>query len=401
MWWTFDPRNNAQRKRRIRIAPGRRVRKRTEGFKTRREAESERDRLRNEVRSGVDAVPQRLTVGALLDRWLAGKPPLSATTRERYAGLIARVKPHLGTTLVAKIRPMHVADLYALLLSRCRVCTLATSGPVRQNRCASGLSPTSVNHVHALLKAVFAWAVRMQVLGRNPIASIDEDAPSRAEPKVDAYTDAEITALLDAARETRWARWDSAIMLALATGARRGELAALRWADVRLEKTTVGVERGMMTIRGSFSETRAGVVLKSTKTGRERIVPLSSLAIEVLAQQRFRQAEDAFKAAEGYASEGFVFADVFGRPLRPNDFTNAFRKIAKRAGVKKRLHDARHWTGSHLLAAGVDVRTTATLLGHSTPQTTLNVYAHQLAGLTGPAMDELDVRLRAAIAHVK
>ena len=79
---------------------GQRVRKRTESFKTRREAESERDRLRNEVRSGIDTVPQRITVGALLDRWLAGKSTLSATTRERYAGLIARVKPHLGTRLL-------------------------------------------------------------------------------------------------------------------------------------------------------------------------------------------------------------------------------------------------------------------------------------------------------------
>ena len=96
-----------------------------------------------------------------------------------------------------------------------------------------------------------------------------------------------------------------------------------------------------------------------------------------------------------------MFANELGQPLRPNDFTKAFRKIAKRAGVQKRLHDARHWTASHLLAAGVDVRTTATLLGHSSPQTTLNVYAHQLVGLTGPAMDKLDVWLRAAIEREK
>jgi len=375
---------------------GHRTRKRTEGFRTQDEAEAERDRLRHEIRSGVDTAPQKLTFGALLDRWLAGKSTLSATTRQRYAGLIARVKPHLGTKLVGKIRPAHVAEVYATLLSRCRVCTLATGGSVRKHRCTSGLSPTSVNHVHALLKGVFEWAVRMQVLARNPIAAVEQDAPSRAASKVDAFSDSEIVALLAAARETRWARWDTAIMLALATGARRGELAALRWADVRLE-TAEGVERGTVMIRASFSETSAGVALKSTKTGRERMVPLSSLALDALAQQRFRQAEDAFKAGDGYSSQGFVFADVFGSALRPNEFTNAFRKIAKKAGVKKRLHDARHWTASHLLAAGVDVRTVATILGHSTPQTTLNVYAHQLAGLKEAAIDKLDVRLRAAI----
>lgn len=92
-----------------------------------------------------------------------------------------------------------------------------------------------------------------------------------------------------------------------------------------------------------------------------------------------------------------MFADRFGRPHRPFAFTEAFRVIARDAKVKKRLHDARHWTASHLLAAGVDVRTVATILGHSSPQTTLSVYAHQLAGLKEDAMVRHDVRLRAAI----
>jgi hypothetical protein len=64
----------------------------------------------------------------------------------------------------------------------------------------------------------------------------------------------------------------------------------------------------------------------------------TSVAIEALAQQRFRQAEDALKAQEGYADQGFVFADMFGRPLQRNAFANAFRKIKKIVGVTKRLH---------------------------------------------------------------
>jgi integrase len=372
---------------------GARVRKQTEGFKTRREAEAERDRLRNEIRSGVDTAPEKLTVAALLDRWLAGKTALSPTTRERYAGLIARVKPRVGATLVTKLRPAHVQELYTMLLSRCRICTLAGDAPPK-HRHVSGLSPTSVRHMHALLKSVFAWAVRMQILVRNPIEAVQGDAPQRAVPKIDAFTDAEIKALLANAHGTAW---DTAIMLALATGARRGELAALRWENVTIEGGADGVERGTATIRASFAETKAGVTLKSTKTGRERSVPLSSLAIEALRLQRFRQAEDAFKAEEGYENQGFVFADLLGRAHRPLAFTLAFRTVAKKAGVTKRLHDARHWTASHLLAAGVDVRTVATILGHSSPQTTLTVYAHQLAGLKEDAIARLDVRLRAAI----
>ena len=373
---------------------GERVRKRTEGFKTRREAEAERDRMRNEIRSGVDTAPEKLTVAALLDRWLASKTSLSATTRERYAGLIARVKPRIGGMMVTKLRPAHIQELYTTLLTQCRICTLAGDAEPPKHRHIAGLSPTSVSHEHALLKGAFAWAVRMQILVRNPVEVVQDDAPQRAVPKVEAFTDAEISKLLETARATTW---DTAIMLALATGARRGELAALRWENVTIEAGPDGLERGMAAIRASFSETKAGVALKSTKTGRERSIPLSSLALEALRLQRFRQAEDAFKAEDGYDQRGFVFADRFGHPHRPFAFTEAFRVIAKNAKVKKRLHDARHWTASHLLAAGVDVRTVATILGHSSPQTTLNVYAHQLAGLKEDAMARLDIRLRVAI----
>jgi integrase len=397
---------------------GKRVCAGTEGFPTRREAEAERDRIRNEVRSGVDTAPQKLTVAVLLDRWLASKSGLSPTTRQRYGGLIERVKPHLGSMLAAKLRPAHVAELYTTLLSRCRLCTQpprcqvcahlgrprATPPPdhrcdrtIAKHRCTSALSSTSVAHVHALLGNAFAWGVRMQILARSPLLAIGADAPRRAPSKIEAFSDADIAALLDAARGTRW---DAAIMLALATGARRGELAALLWNDVTIEAGSDAVARGTLAIRKAFVETKAGgIELKSTKTERERTIPLSSLAMDALQRQRFRQSEDAFRAQEAYGEQGFVFADPLGAPLRPFAFTDAFRKIARCAGVRKRLHDARHTACSHLLAAGVDVVTAATILGHSSPHQTLKTYAHVLAGLKEDAIAKLDGRLRAALGE--
>lgn len=73
--------------------------------------------------------------------------------------------------------------------------------------------------------------------------------------------------------------------------------------------------------------------------------------------------------------------------------------IRKKANIRKRLHDARHTAASHLLAAGVDVRTASTILGHANPSITLSIYSHQMAGLTENAIDKLDGRLRAAIEH--
>jgi integrase len=69
--------------------------------------------------------------------------------------------------------------------------------------------------------------------------------------------------------------------------------------------------------------------------------------------------------------------------------------------VQKRLHDLRHTTVSNLLASGVDVVTVASIAGHSSVQTTLNTYAHQLAGMKEQAMNKLDARLRAAIDRAR
>ncbi|MGH7716516.1 MAG: tyrosine-type recombinase/integrase, partial [Vulcanimicrobiaceae bacterium] len=135
---------------------------------------------------------------------------------------------------------------------------------------------------------------------------------------------------------------------------------------------------------------------------RVRRIPLSSLAIEALRRERLRQSEDAFRVqgflpseASPYVDHGYVFQDEFGRPYRVDALTEAFGEIRSSIGVTKRLHDARHTAASHLLAAGVDVRTTATILGHSSPQTTLNIYAHQMAGLQEAAIEKLDGRLKA------
>lgn len=375
---------------------GDRVRKWTEGFRTRKDAEAERDRLRNEIRSGVDTPPEKLTIDALLDRFVAGKPDLSATSKERYLDHAARVKPHLGSMIVAKVRPAHVLALYTDLVSRCRICSRATADrPARKHKCVSGLSSTSVRHVHAFLRSAFSWAVRMQIVARNPLDVIAQDAPQRAAPKTDAFSDLEIVALLEAARSTRL---DAAIMLALATGMRRGELAALRWTDVTLEETdAAGLQRGSVTISRSFAQTRTAVVLKSTKTGATRTIPLSQLGLEALSRQRFRQSNDAFKAEDGYVQSGYVFTDPLGAPYPPRSLTHEFDKIRQAAGVHKRLHDARHTAASQLLAAGVDLRTVSGLLGHANPSITLNTYSHAIAGLKEDAIERLDVRLRAAI----
>jgi integrase len=326
-----------------------------EQFRTRKAAEEARDRMRDQIRGGIGIKPEKLSVSDVVTRYIDHRVALGKVgdkAAERYRQLARlNIDPQLGSI---KIRSLHKSHVTAL-----------------------------VSHLLAA--------------GRQTKAGKPARGLSRTHSQADSLTDDEIGALLAAARGTRW---EPLVTFVLATGIRRGEAAALRRDCVAIDAAG---ERGVVTIKASFSQTKGSVVLKGTKTGRARPIPLTKtpIAIAALRRQAMIRSQDEFAAESAYEDQGFVFADPLGRPYSPFAITDAFRKLARKAGVKKRLHDLRHTALSNLLADGVDVVTVAGIAGHSSVQTTLNTYAHQLLGTKEDAMSRLDARLQAAIDRTK
>jgi integrase len=181
---------------------------------------------------------------------------------------------------------------------------------------------------------------------------------------------------------TRWIF----VSLALATGARRGELCALSRHDVDFEAQTV-------TIARSLSQTKNRVELKGTKTGSIRRLALSRLAIDALRRQRAAQAQDKLRARGEYLEDGAVFATPVGGRVTPMAATKAFVRLAKAALISTtRLHDTRHTAATHLIVGGTDVRTAAGVLGHATANVTLSIYGHLVADAQRAAINGLGAR---------
>jgi hypothetical protein len=89
-----------------------------------------------------------------------------------------------------------------------------------------------------------------------------------------------------------------------------------------------------------------------------------------------------------------VFTDEIGRQLTPKAATNGFARLAQKASIgTTSLHGARHTAATHLIAGGIDVTTTAAILGHATPTATLSIYSHVVEGNESAAMDVLGERL--------
>jgi integrase len=141
------------------------------------------------------------------------------------------------------------------------------------------------------------------------------------------------------------------IMLAASSGARRGELIALRWNDIDLDRGRLVIERGIVLVDGDLIE-------QGTKTHQSRRISLDAGTVAALKAHHALVTERARKAASTVTLESFVFSHVVdgSLPWHPDSTTRAFRKICQQAGVTGvRLHDLRHYVATRLQMSDVAV----------------------------------------------
>ena len=156
------------------------------------------------------------------------------------------------------------------------------------------LNPRTVLHLHRVLHRAFEWAVNQDIIASNTFARVQPPKVKDADTR--ALSLAEAAAFFEAAKGTRF---EAFFLIAAMTGARRGELCGLKWEAVNLDA-------GILTIRSSLASTRArkaeraagatGTVLKGTKSGKSRQVPLDADAIGALRRIKAAQAVDELAA---------------------------------------------------------------------------------------------------------
>jgi integrase len=208
-------------------------------------------------------------------------------------------------------------------------------------------------------------------------------------------TEAELAQILRASEGTRL---HIPVLLAALCGLRRGEILALRWSDVDLD-------HGVLQVRRSLEEVRVDgqrvVRPKEPKTGKTRAVALPPLVVEALRRHRKAQLEERLRAGPDWKDHDLVVCGPFGEPLTPSAVSRGFGRLTKMLSLRRRFHDLRHAHASHLVRAGVDVRTVAGRLGHSTPSLTLNVYGHEVPGAQEHAALVMDRIIREALQRTQ
>jgi integrase len=271
-----------------------------------------------------------------------------ALTHETTAGFVRwYIIPHIGEVSLAKLSREHLQTLYGRLLQ---------SG----SRNGGPLASRTVVKVHTIMRSALADAVRWEHIGRNVA---DQAEPPKARPaEIATLTAHEVTTILEELqRSSPWVY--PLVLLAFHTGARRSELLGLRWSDVDLESKPYGaisIRRGYHRLSDGTSD----ITVPKTSKG-SRWVPLTKTARDVLLLHRDTANKLSESLDTAVRAEDPVFADLDGRPYRPDSVTQAFRRACGRLDIRGvRFHDARHTHASLLLKTGVHVKVVSERLGH-------------------------------------
>lgn len=310
---------------------------------------------------GVYVAGRSQTVEAFLTAYLASRQgDLGPRTHERYAVQIRHAIAALGDVPLRRLQPHQLAALYASLQ----------------------LSPTSIAHLHRVLRSAFDQALRWNLIARNPAAAVKPPRTRRRDMTV--LTPAETRQLLEAVQGDEL---EALYVLAVTSGLRQGELLALRWRDVDLEA-------GWLDVNATMS--RGQRLPPKTATSRRR-VKVGRLAIAALRAHRLRMAERLLPYRARTEGDVLVFLTPLAEPWNGSHITErSFKPLLRRAGLREiRFHDLRHACASLLLSQGIRVDLVSQMLGHSSPATTLAIYAHLMPGDQDEAIRRIDAILGA------
>ena len=351
---------------------------------------------------------------------------MKRSTYERYQTLLPEINKAIGHMRLREIRPMHLNNFYGQLmkpgsrkvrakavlvkeldpilrergLSRARVAkeigvgatTISALGlhhPVYKATAekvaallgmrysdlfrphkeeTAPLSNKTVLEYHRLIGSILSQAEKEMIVPYN--AARKASPPKNPQKPVNYFQPSQVCDILDAL-EDEPLMWQLLTHLLMITGARRGEIAGMKWSKFDFDRHLVKVDSALL------QSSIIGVYETTTKTGNIRYIPLPEETIDLL--NRYRKAQDTLRTQMGdrWTEADYVFTREDGSPIRPDSITQWLADFSRRHGLPHiNPHAFRHTAASVLISKGSDIVTVSKMLGHAKVSTTEDIYSH-------------------------
>lgn len=305
----------------------------------------------------------------------AKKENISSTTYLLYETAIHRIFiPKLGHLHLDEIKPFHVQELINYLAT--------PSG--RVDKKGEKLSPATIRRYLTILQSIMTMAWKQEYISSNPADTRRLEIAKIVTPEVEAFSNEEIAEILKMAR-LEPIHIHAVIATAIYTGARRGEIAGLKWEDIDFENRTMYIRSSVVKLVGEEPEIKLPKTISSI---RQMAIP--EALCEVLRELKKEQDRKKALLGDKWHDEGFLFTDWCGHVMHPHTPTKQFDKFLKKYGFRHlKFHGLRHSSATYLLSNGCDIKTVSKRLGHTSIDTT-NIYVHALAKTDKAAADCFD-----------
>lgn len=332
-----------------------------------------RDMEKDLLKSTLDGInsygADHLTLNRRFEGYLHAKAKLKKQTLISYRRIWrCHVEDTLGKRSIGSIYYSDILELYAELM--------------KTKRLAKG----TMKNINLLLEPVFDIAVRDGLIRANPATGALQAAYTKKKTersiKEKALTKDQQKIFLDWLRkQPKYNRWLRLIIFLLGTGCRIGEARGLTWADCDFEKGLIHIDHQLAKFKDSDGAEREHVVDPKSDHGT-RVIPMLNEVREVLTEEKAWQEECRIESATVDGVSGFIFLRKTGNPIDISSTKRAFKMLIKHCNEETgaalpdfSAHDLRHTFCTRLCENESNVKLIQEIMGHSSIQVTMNVYA--------------------------
>lgn len=289
----------------------------------------------------------KMTVSEFLNKWLqrsGGRVKMN--TRRYYSQSIEkRITPIIGSLRAAELSTKAINNLIDEMIAR-------------------GYSNSTIRGALIVLNKAYKLAVSEGDMAYNPMSGVEMP---KAHSKVSRPISRKDLELLY--REAMKDPWMHArVEVGLFIGRRPSEVAGLKWEDINVDEKSLVVSRQILREKGK------GLIIDSTKTEEELIIPLSNDQLEILHKLKLHQDKTGITSLN---DENWIFPNSRGSRLSPEVDTRRWKDLCRRAWTKNyQRYQMRKTAYTNLNRSGIDTRSLMDYTGHSDIKTLMKSYVH-------------------------
>lgn len=336
------------------------------GYEKKKDAEKDLPNILKNLEKGYKN-PADMTLEKYFTQWLEKKKKTVAPgTYEHYESYMRKhIIPGLGTIKIKKLDEDHIEYFMEEVDEK-------------------DLSQRSKKHIYVILNNALSDGKRQGI--RTDIMS-DISAPKVDKQEIEHWTQKEVHQFLGSLKSKNHAM---PIIIALATGMRRGEILGLKWSKVDFENKTISVTHQLK--KDDDGVWKISPQLK-TKTSY-RTIKIDDDTIDLLKQHKRNQEKNMMKVGPDYGNLDLVCATTVGGFILPTYLRTVLNRTIEKSKVDRiTFHGLRHTHASLLLQAGVHPKIVQERLGHRSIQTTLDTYSHIIPGIQEIAATSIQASL--------